>query len=191
MSSPAARYRRIDSPYASTLHWPALLAGRLGRDAKPRSCCGLADAEFPPGRDPEKLEAVHFAPGEADRWLGRRTFLAARIVRPLDPQRWREGQDLPVHTEQSGYGKALCATRGLALEQRVARLPATSANCFVAQTSQSAVSQVSQPAGASSFPTRSDSGRAADLEVGDTAGWETCATDILVETFDHSKNVRN
>ncbi|HEY3760644.1 MAG TPA: hypothetical protein VGN23_02750 [Verrucomicrobiae bacterium] len=41
---------------------------------------------------------------------------------------------------------------------------------IVAQTSKSAVSRISQSAG---FPMFS---RPADLEVGDTAGWETCAT---------------
>src|ERR1041385_6995947 len=40
----------------------------------------------------------------------------------------------------------------------------------VAQTSKSAVSQVSKPASAPAF------GRDADLEIGDTAGLETCAT---------------
>ena len=42
----------------------------------------------------------------------------------------------------------------------------------VAQTSKSAVSQVSKPAGRRTF----NAGRSADLEVGDTAGLETCAT---------------
>ena len=45
---------------------------------------------------------------------------------------------------------------------------ATSAN--VAQTSKSAVSQVSKPA------EHTDRPRAADLEIGDTAGLETCGT---------------
>jgi hypothetical protein len=43
----------------------------------------------------------------------------------------------------------------------------------VAQTSKSAVSQVSKPANGP--PVR----RPADLEIGDTAGWETCATPVL------------
>ena len=46
----------------------------------------------------------------------------------------------------------------------------------VAQTFKSAVSQVSQPAGAAASPSAANSGRPADLEVGDTAGLETCAT---------------
>jgi hypothetical protein len=41
---------------------------------------------------------------------------------------------------------------------------------FVTQTSESAVSQVSKPARALKFQTP------ADLEIGDTAGLETCAT---------------
>ena len=40
----------------------------------------------------------------------------------------------------------------------------------VAQTSQSAASQVSKPAGRTGWR------RAADLEIGDSSGWETCAT---------------
>jgi hypothetical protein len=44
---------------------------------------------------------------------------------------------------------------------------------LVAQTSKSAVSRVSKPADAA--PWR----HPADLEIGDTAGWETCATPVL------------
>jgi hypothetical protein len=47
---------------------------------------------------------------------------------------------------------------------------ATVGNMAVPQTSKSAVSQVSKPAG------RSVGARAADLEIGDTASLETCAT---------------
>ena len=46
----------------------------------------------------------------------------------------------------------------------------------VAQTSKSAVSRVSKPAGRSTSDAHTGGGRAADLEVGDTAGLETCAT---------------
>ncbi len=46
------------------------------------------------------------------------------------------------------------------------------AQTFVAQTSKSAVSRVSQPAGRTAFE------RTADLEIGDTAGLETCATTV-------------
>jgi len=46
----------------------------------------------------------------------------------------------------------------------------------VAQTSKSAVSQVSQPATRAKKGARSADGRSADLEIGDTAGLETCAT---------------
>jgi hypothetical protein len=48
----------------------------------------------------------------------------------------------------------------------------------VAQTSKSAVSPVSKPAPAASAPTRSNSPRPADLEIGDTAGLETRATQL-------------
>lgn len=47
----------------------------------------------------------------------------------------------------------------------------------VAQTSQSAVAQVSQPANHPTFRPTPSLRRAADLEVGDTAGLETCATE--------------
>jgi CO/xanthine dehydrogenase Mo-binding subunit len=46
----------------------------------------------------------------------------------------------------------------------------------VAQTSESAVSQVSKPASATNADALSKFGRRADLEIGDTAGLETCAT---------------
>ena len=46
----------------------------------------------------------------------------------------------------------------------------------VAQTSKSAVSRVSKPASDTFFQGALDFRRAADLEVGDTAGLETCAT---------------
>ena len=46
----------------------------------------------------------------------------------------------------------------------------------VAQTSKSAVSRVSKPASDALFQGALDFRRAADLEVGDTAGLETCAT---------------
>jgi hypothetical protein len=45
----------------------------------------------------------------------------------------------------------------------------------VAQTSQSAVSRISKSAGLGELP------RAADLEVGDTAGWETGGTQASIE----------
>src|SRR5581483_10655181 len=46
----------------------------------------------------------------------------------------------------------------------------------VAQTSKSAVSRVSKPAGWTNLPALPRLRRAADLEIGDTAGLETCAT---------------
>ena len=46
----------------------------------------------------------------------------------------------------------------------------------VAQTSKSAVSQVSQPAGRAKKRAWAAGGRSADLEIGDTAGLDTCAT---------------
>src|SRR5688572_8994448 len=46
----------------------------------------------------------------------------------------------------------------------------------VAQVSKPAVSQGFQPADAAKSNTHSRLGRAADLEIGDTAGLETCAT---------------
>jgi phage FluMu gp28-like protein len=46
----------------------------------------------------------------------------------------------------------------------------------VAQTSQSAVSRVSKPASRENLPTSSNKTTPADLEIGDTAGLETCAT---------------
>ena len=46
----------------------------------------------------------------------------------------------------------------------------------VAQTSKSAVSRVSKPACLTQFNAHWNIGYPADLEVGDTAGWETCAT---------------
>ena len=57
----------------------------------------------------------------------------------------------------------------LTLKRRERRAP-------VAQTSKSAVSQVSKPGRLSLFEPRPVSPRPADLEVGDTAGLETCAT---------------
>ncbi len=56
--------------------------------------------------------------------------------------------------------------------ENVLRTGAGQASCLptVAQTSKSAVSQVSKPAGHAAI------GRLADLEIGDTAGLETCAT---------------
>jgi hypothetical protein len=49
---------------------------------------------------------------------------------------------------------------------------------FVAQTSKSAVSRISKSAGFPQFPSP------ADLEVGDTAGLETCATLTERKVFD-------
>jgi len=49
----------------------------------------------------------------------------------------------------------------------------------VAQTSKSAVSQVPKPASASKSQPRLNHEPPADLEVCDTAGWETCATRVL------------
>jgi hypothetical protein len=48
----------------------------------------------------------------------------------------------------------------------------------VAQTSQSAVSRVSKPAGGPNLPTPATMPRLADMEIGDTAGLETCATSL-------------
>jgi signal transduction histidine kinase len=47
---------------------------------------------------------------------------------------------------------------------------------YVAQTPKSAVSQVSKPAGVESSTAPRSVERSADLEVGDTAGLEACAT---------------
>ena len=47
----------------------------------------------------------------------------------------------------------------------------------VAQTSKSAVSQVSRPPARARKGARTTGGRSADLEIGDTAGLETCATE--------------
>ena len=77
-----------------------------------------------------------------------------------------------------------------AIQEVLARYPhkqagVTLANSFpalafreraVAQTSKSAVSRVSKPANPAKADTRSVLGRSADLEIGDTAGLETCAT---------------
>jgi DNA-binding beta-propeller fold protein YncE len=49
---------------------------------------------------------------------------------------------------------------------------------FVPQTSQSAVSRVSQPADHSVNGRARRSERPADWEIGDTAGWETCGTPV-------------
>ena len=51
----------------------------------------------------------------------------------------------------------------------------------VAQTSKSAVSRVSKPAGTPPFQ------RSADLEIGDTAGLETCATPVWPESAKAAK----
>ncbi len=58
-----------------------------------------------------------------------------------------------------------------------AKTLALSAEAVVAQISKSAVSQVSKPAGRAQADARSSGRRPADLEIGDTAGLETCATD--------------
>ena len=50
------------------------------------------------------------------------------------------------------------------------------ADKVVAQVSKPAVSQGFQPADAANANAPSGCGRAADLEIGDTADWEVCAT---------------
>ena len=61
------------------------------------------------------------------------------------------------------------------MEQRVHGV-AAEAVCGVAQTSESAVSQVSKPVRAWMHRTVGGSPASADLEVGDTADLEICAT---------------
>ena len=61
------------------------------------------------------------------------------------------------------------------MKNRIKRFAKT-VPALVAQTAKSAVSRVSKPAGRPPCRARSNSPRAADLEIGDTAGLETCAT---------------
>jgi len=71
-------------------------------------------------------------------------------------------------------GAAIALQAGAAaLGDRIRRKDSTGS---VAQTSESAVAQVSKPAAGSLFGDRSTSAQLADLEICDTAGLETCAT---------------
>src|SRR2546422_11581619 len=63
--------------------------------------------------------------------------------------------------------------------------PPKAVDKLVAQSSKPAVSQVSKPATRPNSRTLPDFPRSADLEIGDTAGLETCAT-LRLSDFVHS-----
>jgi hypothetical protein len=64
----------------------------------------------------------------------------------------------------------------LGVEPAVSQIPTARFRGLVAQVSQPAVSRVSKPAAPRPFASVRFIRSPADLEVGDTAGWETCAT---------------
>ena len=91
---------------------------------------------------------------------------------PLDSVPWVAEKDFPWNWQQDPSAKLSELPKEFPYQQRfIAGAPGS-----VAQTSQSAVSPVSKPAGSEIVATSRTSGGSAGWETGDTAGWDTCAT---------------
>jgi ferredoxin/coenzyme F420-reducing hydrogenase delta subunit len=101
---------------------------------------------------------------EGMKWFEQR--MAGRREPKFDPRQADPSRVRFVKFDRTRRGDLLRAAREFSAEVSAP----TSAGDGVAQTSKSAVSQVSKPAAPGM------SSRAADLEIGDTAGLETCAT---------------
>ncbi len=128
------------------------------------------------GDDPDQLPILQHALMRSwDHWLGRRSSGSAGIPAGETSPPQHAGKD-------AGAPRLSPPTATPPLTPHSSALCSPESERAVAQTSKSAVSRVSKPAGSGPPRTPSDSARAADLEIGDTAGLETCATSPSAST---------